>query len=390
MKKKYTVYILIFLTFLLGVYSQFFFMSQGPMYNYVIKPILWIILFTIIHLFYPKINKRYNFRKNAIIEYALIAGLLYIIIYYSLGIIVGYQHTSYNRSFLGIIKNLWMILAFIVPREIIRDKFIKGTRRNKLKVFIIITFIMTLTDTTFSNYISFFNSFPAFVEGTIKTFLPAIGLNTFLTYLCYKESYISSLIYILIIEIISIIVPVFPKEIFFLSIIIEFLIPLFTYLKIENHFNQYIRASIPLNNAQTIGSKISLFVFLVVLLMFSTRLLPFMPTVIVSNSMYPHIRKGDMVIVKKGNENLNIGDIIEYKQGNILIIHRIINIKNTRDGKIYITKGDNNKNPDSVGINEYQVNGKIVTVIPKIGYPTIWARKFLEEFRGIRIEEGVR
>lgn len=392
MKKKYNVYILLFIVFLLGTYSQIIFWHLGANYSYVLKPILWLVIGTIVYLFYPKRNAPYNFRKKAIIEYALIAALTYVAIYYSLGIIVGYQYSAYDRSLLGIIKNLWMILAFLIPREIVRNIFVKGTyNRNRTKIFIILTIIMTLTDASYSNYINSISTFAGFIEGTVKTFLPALGLNTFLTYLTYKEGYISSLTYILVIRIIGIIVPVFPREIFFLNIIIEFLIPVFTYIKIENYFNRFRRMGMPIYYEETsMLSKVSLITFLVVLLMFTTRLLPYMPTVILTNSMYPQIKRGDMIISKKNYEKININDIIEYKQGEIYIIHRVDNIVNTNKGRLYITKGDNNKYKDSLYVMEEQITGRIVATIPKIGFPTIWIREFLEHARGIRIEEGVR
>lgn len=390
MKRKYIVYILMFIVFFFGSFSQLKLWSLGPLYSYAIKPILWIFIFLIVYLFYPKRNAPYNFRKKAILEYALIAALSYVVFYYFLGIIVGYQHSPYSRSTLGIIKNLWMILGFYIPREIVRDIFIKGTfRPNRKLVFVFLTIVMSLTEISYSNYLNLTGSLAGFIEVTIKSFIPIIGLNIFLTYLSFKESYRSPLIYILIIKIVSIITPVFPNEIFFLNVIIEFLIPVFTYIKIENFIEKYNRVVL-FQEDVSIRSRIALVSFLILLLLFTTRLLPYMPTVILSNSMYPQIDRGDMIISQKDYNKIDINDIIEFRQGNMLIIHRVVNIINTSKGKIYITKGDNNKQKDSGFVTEDQITGKIVFTIPKIGYPTIWAREFLKNVRGIEVEEGVR
>lgn len=389
MKRKFSVYILLFITFVFGSCSQLLFWNLGTSYSYFIKPIIWFILLIVVYLFYPKKNGPFNFSKKAIMEYSLIASLTFVVLYYSLGLIVGFQYSAFDRSFTGIIKNLWMVTAFLIPREIIRDIFIKGTYKKDRKfMFIAITIIMTLTEISYNNYINSVSSIAGLIEVSVKTFLPALGINTFLTYLSFKEGYKSSLIYILIIKLISIVIPIFPNEIFFLNIILEFSIPAFTYLKIEEFLEGH--NVMPFEKNISLFSKICLIGFMIILLMFTTRMLPYMPTIILSNSMYPQIERGDMIISQKNYNKIDINDIIEFRQGNMLIIHRVVNIINTSKGKIYITKGDNNKQKDSGFVTEDQITGKIVFTIPKIGYPTIWAREFLKNVRGIEVEEGVR
>lgn len=85
---------------------------------------------------------------------------------------------------------------------------------------------------------------------------------------------------------------------------------------------------------------------------------------IASNSMYPLINVGDGVMIKIANEDteINQGDIIAYKLGEHIIVHRVKEVVN---GNSYITKGDNNDvddgNPipreDVMGIYKFQING---------------------------------
>lgn len=77
---------------------------------------------------------------------------------------------------------------------------------------------------------------------------------------------------------------------------------------------------------------------------------------------------GDMPVVK-GEENYGVGDIIVYSvpNQNFPIIHRIIKIN--EDGT-YQTKGDNNLNqlPYEFKVRKGQIYGKVVFIIPKLGY----------------------
>jgi hypothetical protein len=47
-------------------------------------------------------------------------------------------------------------------------------------------------------------------------------------------------------------------------------------------------------------------------------------------------------IVPNNEEDIHIGDIITFQEGNNLIIHRVINIGKDEKGTFFITKGDNN------------------------------------------------
>ncbi|MBI2545015.1 MAG: signal peptidase I [Candidatus Aenigmarchaeota archaeon] len=86
---------------------------------------------------------------------------------------------------------------------------------------------------------------------------------------------------------------------------------------------------------------------------------------------------GDMPIIK-GEKSYNVGDVIVYSVGgiNAPIIHRIIKIN---DDGTYQTKGDNNNAQNyyekSVGSN--QINGKIIFIIPKIGYFKVFINRLI-------------
>lgn len=140
--------------------------------------------------------------------------------------------------------------------------------------------------------------------------------------------------------------------------------------------------------------------------------------VVVSDSMYPLMKRGDLVVVENANWEFNpkdvkVGDIVVYNahwpnyQNNnqnkiryILrvdnktlviyegdktepVIHRVID-KLELNGKEYIiTKGDNNPiyDPELISINQIKqraitINGNPI-VIPYIGYISIYLRKYL-------------
>lgn len=77
---------------------------------------------------------------------------------------------------------------------------------------------------------------------------------------------------------------------------------------------------------------------------------------------------GDMPIVK-GEDGYKVGDVIVYSVPGqkFPIIHRVIKVN---DDGTYQTKGDNNIDqlPYEFRVSEEQIYGKVVFVIPKLGY----------------------
>lgn len=90
--------------------------------------------------------------------------------------------------------------------------------------------------------------------------------------------------------------------------------------------------------------------------------------VIVSGSMQPDLMIGDIVIVKKCEENdINIGDIISYRAGQSVITHRVIEFSENDGQTGYITKGDNNNVKDNVVVKFEDIEGKYIGKISKLG-----------------------
>lgn len=90
--------------------------------------------------------------------------------------------------------------------------------------------------------------------------------------------------------------------------------------------------------------------------------------VIISGSMEPELKIGDMVVAKNAKEEgLKVGDIICFRQGESIITHRISEIITTNEGIQYKTKGDNNNAEDSGTIMEKVIEGKMVKKIPLVG-----------------------
>ncbi len=83
-----------------------------------------------------------------------------------------------------------------------------------------------------------------------------------------------------------------------------------------------------------------------------------------TGSMIPTLNEytNGIKIVPKSEDDINVGDIVTFKENNISIIHRVINKGTDEKGTFFITKGDNNLiNDGKIRFNdiEYKTIGVI-------------------------------
>ena len=81
-----------------------------------------------------------------------------------------------------------------------------------------------------------------------------------------------------------------------------------------------------------------------------------------TSSMLPVINHHSKAIEIKPDK-LSIGDIISYKDNEVIVVHRIVDIGADSEGTYYITKGDNNNAVDQKKVRFNDVQGKIVVII---------------------------
>ena len=92
------------------------------------------------------------------------------------------------------------------------------------------------------------------------------------------------------------------------------------------------------------------------------------PFIVMSGSMETTINIGDLVIVKKVNSSsIHIGDIIAFKNGNIVISHRVKEVINDSGIYKFKTKGDNNNVADDFIVSSDAIEGIFVNKIPGLG-----------------------
>lgn len=388
-KSKIATIGIIILMMLYGFFTYSNWVSQNNfVYLYIINPIFWIGLAFFLQF---SIGRTYENRKNRreIIEYCAIGVLIYIITYMVSGLFITFGKNPYSTKIVGIITNIWILGSAIIAKEFIRYKLLQNVyEKDRLKIAIAISVVYIFIDFNISRF--FYGKITTYyiVKQIAQTLIPLIATNILCSYVSMNSSYIPAVIYQMGVKLYLWISPILPNAPWIMISIIDSVIPIIIviyirYIKTKKDIFKS-RERIEATNPRSI---IPLAIGIILAIWFALGIFPIKPVAIATGSMEEELFPGDVAIIKKCNSNdVIVGDIIEYQMEGYTVIHRIVE-KNQRNGEFFfVTKGDNNKYPDTKEVTEGQLIGKVIFKIKYIGYPAIWLHLIQEEEVVLEVE----
>lgn len=343
-------------------------------FTYLINPIFWIIILIYCFIAFKTMYGRYKNKQDKI-QLIIILLLIYLILYFSSGLFIGYERSPYSHTLLSIIKNIFAFIVVIACQEYTRFSLIKKSSK-KISNYIFIALLFTVIEINFTEFTAGFSSLTNAIEYISSNLLPLIAKNTLLTYLVVTSGYIPALVYQVFMSLITILLPIFPKFNWFITGSLGLILPFITYMLINNFIekrntkftNGKLKAKRSINS-------IPIFLIIIIAIPFFYGSFKYRPIGVMSNSMYPTFQRGDAVIIETINDKniskIKVGTIIMYNLDGAAVIHRVIKITDNNGIIYYETKGDNNELPDNNLVEQKQVLGIERASIPKIGYPSV-------------------
>ena len=334
------------LIFLLIIYTiSHILLNNNNFYLNILNPFFWLIF---LFIFY---QQDLSLFKKKELYLTLIITFIFFILYLLSGFIFGFNKESYNL--IQVLINLTKIFFPLYGIEILRYKILKRNNNHFIRFFI--TFLIILIRINFK-----VSSYPLYF---LVNIISVIAQEMLFTYLSFNSHYKINIIIILFKEIPKIILPSIPFNNWYIEgsftlikvLIIYYLYKFFIFKKDLRPYSKL--------------SYILTIIFSFFLVSFMLGLFKFEPIAILSNSMAPTFRKGDVVIYKH-----TLGDIIVFKQENKTIVHRVVGINN-----YYITKGDANNTVDYPKVKEDNIKGVYVFHLKYLGYPAIWLNELLSK-----------
>ena len=351
---------------------------DSSIFNYIIKPILWIgITFIVYRIRHIKPTAKLKHR-SFLNFWAMYFGIFYIIINVVAGLIDGLGKSPYSHSLTGVITNIIFVGSALVGREFIRSYLVNSfTKKENYLIFIFISLLMTLTNFSISKFSSL-ATIEEFVQFLAQYFLPKFSESIFASYLVFLGGPVTSIIYLSIIEGFHWLSPVLPDLKWITTALVGILCPIFFLMTLQTmyltHTKQFKKRE---QDEESPVGWIITSIISIGIIWFTVGVFPIYPSVIATGSMEPMIKPGDVILVRKitdmdGINALEEGDVIQFKRDSILISHRIVEVVNDeKEGIQFRTKGDNNSGVDGQLVKPQDIKGTIEYTVPKIGWPTL-------------------
>lgn len=351
-------------------------------YTNLINPLFWIAMSIVAFLFCKDESEIRQRSKFDIIQTTIIILILYLMIYFSLGLVVGYEKSPYSHDIIAIVKNFWSFASIIIFQEYTRYQMIKLSPK-KGWAYVLIALLFVITEISFWSVSSNFGNNVDFFRYMSETIIPLIVTNALFMYLAVSAGFVPSLVYRLVMVLMTLLLPIFPSLNWLLKTMMDIVLVIITALYV-NYVQ--IKSNRILSKRdvkrEKITSYIPFIIILIVMVCFIGGMFKYQPIAVLSNSMVPQFARGDAVIIEKitnnSLKNLKKNNIIYYKKDGNLIVHRIIDIQGTESGNMKIkTKGDNNNTEDVWTVLPQDIIGVVRFMIPYIGYPSVLVNELL-------------
>ena len=315
---------------------------------------------------------RHRYQKDIILELTILM-ISFFLLYYLVGIFIGFAKTS-NYFNISSLKNIIIpIIFYHVEKEFLRYQLLRKTSLSKaLTALIILLFILMDSVIPVSSH-SFGFTREIFLVFALNI-MPSITENIFCTFLSKNFGYLPSIFYLLVMQLSQYFLPIIPNPNEYLYSIIFFLYPLVMMRLVKNYLKISKTGNTSLDYSKGkyyfLGYGFAI-IILTILVYFVSGYFRYYTIAIASGSMENTIFKGDVVIIDKEYQTIDKNDILAYQYENKVVVHRVYKMIDTGSEKFIYTKGDANSNFDQYKVTEDMIMGVVKAKIPLIGYPTV-------------------
>lgn len=339
------------------------------LYNLYLRPIISIIIIIIIAIL-PKKKTGVSLKNSFYIGAApIVMVVIYIGFYLALGALQGYGKNPFDTTPRGILVNIVMFFPYYAAIETMRARLLLTMRPPER------TFLMQAAIAICFTYLYLNPSnFDVFVTGELKSVVEYIGsdvvatlaMSAFLTNIAQISGPITATITKIVYESVYFFIPVLPNVQWltrtFVSVIFVF-IATGIYIETWKNYEGLIKRQRFKVGLSSISTGLT-FGLSILIIWFALGVFPVFPTLVLTGSMEPYFYPGDIVIIQRvPPEELQVGDVIQFRVEDYDVIHRIVSIEEHE----ITTKGDNNSVKDSDTVNTGFVRGKYIYHIPYIG-----------------------
>ena len=324
------------------------------------KKILALVLLPIAILTNMLVKKKkaiaFNSRQVTILMVGF--GIIYLAVFYILGMYFGYYKSPTPFGFKTIINFIIPFTVIVISSEFIRKKLI--IQKGKLSKTLL-TISMVLIDLVI--YAGVYDVFVLDDMLTVVGFIlfASIACNLLYKYITYRYGSKGVITYRLLTIRYAYFAPYIPNVYIFFRSFLRMLYPYIIYLVLEYTYSKANYAVAYKDRKKNMISTFVLTVIMALLIALISCKFRYGMLVIGSGSMTGTINKGDAVVYESNHwQDINKDDVVVFRDSfGVLTVHRVVKITNVNGENRYITKGDSNDKEDDNFTTNKDIKGVV-------------------------------
>lgn len=361
--------------------------SDAPWLNlYVLQPLIWAVIAFGAFRWYRRLEDSLPLSWT-IIRIAFLAGLFHASAFIFTGLAVGFGDNPSSGALANIAPNILYFTALAAGVELTRAVvFQVWSRISEMGAFVTVTTIFAAATIPIGQY-ELINDMDTLFRVGVGRYLPALTLSAVLTSFTAGGGIVVSAAYRLPLLATVWLFPILPALDWPVRALIETALPLVALAigrslyegtrEFAERYPEELEEEAPVATGRRWTSWLATGVAAALVVLFATGVFGARPYLLAGVSMEPNFERGDVVIIQDvPTESLEVNDVIRYRQSTLDLVHRIIDIQETDGDRIFITKGDNVARADPP-VTAERISGKVVFVLPKIGWPSLWIRELM-------------
>ena len=333
-----------------------------------------LLIYAALTLFFVKKRGILSIYKAEVLMIISVIALLYLVLYYSMGLKFGYYRSPTN--FLKVLSSLLIVGITAVSSEFLKTVYShQNVKGIGAVIFIACVFADILPEFSHNIFINF-NSFMDFLGLNL---FPAITFNVLFYYLANRYGVLPGVSYKLITKFLPIVISIntfIPPS---LLSLIQLLLPLLILVFIKMLYEKKVRSKKKVNRAVSIALTTVLISFMVLVMAVISCQFRIRALVIATESMTGELNKGDMIVYERYDDQvIKEGQILVFDKDGLKTVHRVVKIEIVNGVYRYTTKGDANETEDSGYITNNNIEGVVHFKLAYLGYPTLWIRQIFK------------
>lgn len=348
---------------------------------YLIQPVIWSSLGLVSIALLRAGGNAFEAPFVRVMGWAVWAAAFNVAALVGAGVLYGFGYSPYAREPVHMMQN-GLYLATLVggvecARAYLLNRFYPA---RPFTATVVVSLLMALVLIPVSNFRLLGDTESAF-RMTGETLLPAVAYSVVASYLAASGGPAPAFVYHGGIRAFEWFSPVLPALDWTVAAFVETMAPLLALAMLRVARREEDRLEVRPDRVDVSAPWVVASALIVALLWFNAGLFGVRPAIVAGVSMEPTMHTGDLAITRAADpKELGVGDIVRFRGESVTVIHRIIEIEDTAQGRVFVTQGDNNNAADAPILGS-QVEGEVVMTIPKLGWVPIGIGKLLDEIR---------